>query len=176
MMRGMRAMTGAILAAAAFLAAAQPAASQKKEYLSELEADKIRDAETATLRVKLFLSFAADRIKKIQYELERPARDRQWEERINSLFNAYAGCVDDAADTLEAAIDKLEDIRPAIKEMDSRTKEFQEYLDKLAAGHPDLAKFKDSLDDAIESTQDAKKTSEKAAKATPAAPVRRKPS
>lgn len=172
----MRSLVGAILAAAAILATAQPCAAQKKDYLSELEADKIRDAETAALRVKLFLSFAADRIKKIQYELERPARDRQWNDRINSLFNAYSGCVDDAADTLEAAIDKLEDIRPAIKEMNARTTEFQAYLDKLAQGHPDLAKFKDSLDDAIESTKDAVKTSEKAAKAASAAPVRRKPS
>ena len=158
------------------LGGALPCGAQKKEYLGELEADKIRDAETATLRVKLYLSFAADRLKKIQYELERPSRDRQWNDRINGLFNAYSGCLDDAADTLDAAIDKLEDIRPAIKEMENKTKEFQVYLDKLAAGHPDLPKFKESLDDAIEATKDAVKTAEKAAKAAPTAPVRRKPS
>jgi uncharacterized protein YukE len=166
----------AALVAAAQLVGAPTCRAQKKDYLGELEADKIRDAETSTLRVKLYLSFAADRVKKIQYELERPSRDRQWNERINSLFNSYAGCLDDAADTLDGALDKLEDIRPAIKEMETRIKEFQVFLDKLAEGHPDLPKFKDALDDAIEATKDAAKTAEKAAKAAPAAPVRRKPS
>ncbi len=164
------------LAGAAAIAAPAPAAAQgKKDYLGELEADKIRDAETSTERVKLYLSFAADRLKKIQYELERGKRDRQWNDRINGLFNAYSGCVDDAADTLDAAIDKLEDIRPAIKDMQAKTKEFQAYLDKLAEGHPDLPKFKDALDDAMEATKEAMQTGEKAAKAAPGAPVRRKP-
>lgn len=165
-----------MLLAAAMLSAARPCMAQKKDYLGELEADKIRDAETATQRVKLYLLFASDRIKKIQYELERTTRDRMWEDRLSSLFNAFSGCLDDAADTLDAALDKLEDIRPAIKEMDAKTKEFQLYLDKLSAGNPDLPKFKDALDDAREATQEAMKTTEKAAKAVPAAPVRRKPS
>ncbi len=76
----------------------------------------------------------------------------------------------------DAAIEKLEDIRPAIKEMENKTKEFQATLAKLAETHPELSKFKDALDDAIEATTDATKTAEKASKAVPAAPVRRKPS
>lgn len=165
-----------LLAAAALLGAGATCRAQKKDYLGELEADKIRDAETATARVKLFLSFAADRLKKIQYELERSARDRRWEERMNGLFNAYAGCVDDAADTLDAAIEKPEDIRPAIKELENKTKEFQAALAKLAETHAELSKFKVALEDAIEATTEAGKTAEKAAKAVPTAPVRRKPS
>jgi chromosome segregation ATPase len=163
------------LLAVIMLCAALPCAAQKKDYLGEVEADKIRDAETATERVKLYLSFAGDRLKKIEYELQRTNRDRLWADRLNNLFNAYSGCLDDAADTLDAAIEKLEDIRPAIKEMDARTNEFRAYLDKLAE-RADLPKFKDALDDAMEATQDAMKTVEKAAKAVPAAPVRRSPS
>ena len=169
-------LVGALVAGAALLGAGVPSRAQKKDYLGELEADKIRDAETATERVKLYLSFAADRLKKIQYELERTTRDRLWDERMYSLFNAYSGCVDDAADTLDAAIEKLEDIRPAIKDLESKTKEFQATLEKLGETHPELSKFKDSFDDAIEATTDAAKTAEKASKAVPAAPVRRKPS
>jgi hypothetical protein len=169
-------VVGALVVVAVLLGAGVPCRAQKKDYLGELEADKIRDAETATERVKLYLSFAADRLKKIQYELERTTRDRLWEDRMNSLFNAYTGCVDDAADTLDAAIEKLEDIRPAIKEMENKTKEFQATLEKLSATHPELSKFKDSFDDATEATADAAKTAEKASKAVPAGPVRRKPS
>src|SRR5579859_5582185 len=49
---------------------------QRKEYLSEAEADKIRDADTPSERMKLFISFADDRLKKFQYELNRTAPER----------------------------------------------------------------------------------------------------
>src|SRR5437870_8667669 len=37
------------------------AAAPQKDYLSALEADKIRDAETPNERIRLFLTFAEDR-------------------------------------------------------------------------------------------------------------------
>ena len=48
------------------------AAAQRvdKDYLSSVEAEKIRDAETTNDRIKLFLTFAEDRLTKFQYELE----------------------------------------------------------------------------------------------------------
>ena len=49
-------------------------AQTQKDYLSSLEADKIREADTPNERITLFLSFADDRIKKLQYELEHPSR------------------------------------------------------------------------------------------------------
>ncbi|HEY2456956.1 MAG TPA: hypothetical protein VGI13_06620, partial [Candidatus Acidoferrum sp.] len=45
----------------------------EKDYLTDIEADKIRDAETTNDRIKLFLLFAEDRLKKFQYELEHPS-------------------------------------------------------------------------------------------------------
>jgi hypothetical protein len=150
-------------------------AQQKKDYLSQIEADKIRDAETASERVKLFLSFAADRLRKIEYERNRPAHDRQWVERMNSLLNAYAGCVDDAADVLEAALQKQENLRGATKELQNMTKEFRATLQKFAAEGADRERYKDALDDALEATSEAAATAEKVAKESPAGPERRKP-
>ena len=60
----MRAKTLAcgFLLAAIFLVPASPrAAPQKKDYLTATEADKIRDAETPSKRVKLLLSFEIGR-------------------------------------------------------------------------------------------------------------------
>ena len=71
-------------------------AAQEKDYLSALEADKIRDAETSNERIRLFLAFAEDRLKKFQYELEHPSSNRHGD-MLNALLNAYIGCVDDAA-------------------------------------------------------------------------------
>src|ERR1700692_3420099 len=75
------------------------ARQEQKDYLSALEADKIRDAETTNERVKLFLTFADDRLKKFQYELEHPSGTRHID-MLNSLLNGYGGCVDDAAGLL----------------------------------------------------------------------------
>src|SRR5258706_16367083 len=98
-----------LLLLASFLLAAPPflraRAQQQKDYLSAVEADKIRDAETVNERIKLFLNFADDRLKKFQYELEHPSSNRHGE-MLNSLLNAYAGCGDDAADPIFIGVRK----------------------------------------------------------------------
>ncbi|MEQ1354718.1 MAG: hypothetical protein ABLT11_11905, partial [Candidatus Acidiferrum sp.] len=96
---------------------------QQKDYLSALEADKIRDAETTNERVKLFLTFADDRLKKFQFELEHPSGNRHVD-MLNSLLNGYQGCVDDAADLIQLGIERQESIRQGIELMASQSKGF----------------------------------------------------
>jgi hypothetical protein len=153
------------------------AAPQKKEYLSEAEADKIREAGATGPRIVLFATFASDRIKKLQYEFAHidPA-DQKRSDRLNALINGYTGCIDDAADLIEIGIEKQQDIRDGVKAMQAGIKEFLPYLQGLAANGVERETYKSNLEDAIEATQDAAKDVEKAAKETPAAPVRRKPS
>ena len=157
---------------ATFLAVASQA--EQKDYLSALEADKIRDAETTNERIKLFITFADDRLKKFQYELQHPSSNKH-PEMLNALMNAYVGCVDDAADLVQLGIQKQENIRPAIDLMASRTKEFLQILEKLSADGTEIDIYKDNLDDAIEATQDAAKDVDKAMKEMAPPPVRRKP-
>jgi hypothetical protein len=147
-------------------------AAQEKDYLSAVEADKIRDAETSNDRIKLFLTFAEDRLKKFEYEIEHPSSNRH-NEMLNALLNAYIGCVDDAADVMQLGIEKQENIRKGIDLMASRTKDFLPILQKYSNG-PELEVYKDNLDDAIEGTQDAMNDAEKAKKKVAAPPVRRK--
>ena len=149
------------------------AKAQEKDYLSAIEADKIRDAETSTERIKLFLTFAEDRLKKFQYELEHPSSNRHVE-MLNALLNAYIGCVDDAADVMQLGIEKQENIRKGIDLMASRTKEFLPILEKYSADGPELETYKDNLDDAIEGTRDAMNDAEKAKKKVAPPPLRRK--
>jgi hypothetical protein len=146
---------------------------QEKDYLSSIEADKIRDAETPNDRIKLFLTFAEDRLKKLQYEFEHPSQYRHVE-MLNSLLNAYVGCVDDAADLIQLGIEKQQNIRQGIDLMSTRSKDFLETLKKLPATGPDYELYKDNLDDAIEGTQDAMNDAEKAKKNVAPPPVRRK--
>ncbi|HSZ18883.1 MAG TPA: hypothetical protein VK770_03770 [Candidatus Acidoferrum sp.] len=172
---------GAMLLLASFVnalpAGTAMAAPQKKEYLSEAEADKIRDAGATGPRIVLYETFASDRIKKLQYEFAHidPA-DQKRAERLNSLLNGYTGCIDDAADLIEIGIEKQQDIRDGVKVMQLGIKEFLPYLQGLAMNGVERETYKENLEDAIEATQDAAKDVDKAAKETPAAPVRRKPS
>jgi hypothetical protein len=148
----------------------------KKDYLTETEADKIRDAMLPPDRIKLFVSFAEDRLKKFQYELARATPEGRRSEILNSLLNAYSGCMDDAADQIALAQEKQIDIHGPLKAMQSKGKEFLETLNKLNAGGPEYDTYKETLQDAIEGTKDALADADKAAKELTPAPVRRKPS
>lgn len=148
-------------------------AQERKDYLSALEADKIRDAETSNERVKLFLTFADDRLKKFQYELEHPSPNDHVL-MLNALLNGYVGCVDDAADLIQLGIEKQENIRAGIDLMATRTKEFLVILEKLSNEGAERESYKDNLDDAMEGTRDAYNEAEKAKKSVAPPPVRRK--
>jgi hypothetical protein len=152
---------------------ARAEAQTQKDYLSSVEADKIREAETPNERITLFLSFADDRIKKLQYELEHPSENRHVE-MLNSLLNAYVGCVDDAADLIHLGIEKQQNIRKGIDLMSSRTKDFLAILQKIPTDAPDAELYKDNLDDAMEGTRDAAKEADAAKKNVAPPPVRRK--
>ncbi len=148
-------------------------AQTQKDYLSSVEADKIREAETPNARITLFLSFADDRIKKLQYELEHPSENRHVE-MVNSLLNAYVGCVDDAADLIQLGIEKQQNIRKGIDLMSSQTKDFLAILQKIPTDVPGAELYKDNLDDAMEGTRDAAKEADAAKKNVAPPPVRRK--
>lgn len=162
-----------IFCAMALSAAAYARPAQQKDYLSSLEADKIRDAESTNERIRLFLTFAEDRLKKFQYELDHPSTNRH-SDMLNSLLNGYAGCVDDASDLIQLGIEKQENIRQGIDLMASRTKGFLTILEKLSTDGPESDLYKENLDDAIEGTRDAMNDAEKAKKKVAPPPVRRK--
>jgi hypothetical protein len=165
----------ASLLALGVAATRSPAFAQgKKDYLSDNEADQIRDSETPNDRIKLFISFAADRIKKLQYEFAHPAELHR-DDRINTLINAYAGCIDDASDAIQLGVEKQQDVRGAIKEMQTKAPEFLAYLKTLSAKGPAVEAFKDNLDDAIDATSEAINDADDAIKENAPPPVRRKP-
>ena len=167
---------GYLLACCALLAglfSAARAGAQKKDYLSPKEADSVRDADTPSDRIKLFISFAGDRIKKLQYELEHASDNVHPAERINAMIINYSNCMDDAADLIDLSTDKQQDVRPAIKEMQARAPEFLNYLKGLQAQGVKMQEYKENLDDAVDSTNDAMKTADEALQQAAPPPVRR---
>jgi hypothetical protein len=145
---------------------------QKKDYLTDEEADKIRDADTPSARIKLYVSFADDKLKKFEYEVNRTTQERRRSEILNGLLNAYAGCVDDGSDQIALAREKQNDIHDALKLVQTKDKEFLETLEKYDKQGPDLDTYRDTLEDAIEGTKDAISDAEDALKEMTPGPVR----
>jgi hypothetical protein len=155
----------------------RPFPQEKKDYLSDGEAEKIRDAINPSDRIKLYVSFADDRLKKLQYELARPVPERHRDDVLNGLINAYSGCLDDATDEIDEAKDKQADIHDSLKLLESKSKEFLDGLRKIEQkGGPELAGYEDNLDDAIQATEDTISEAQDAQKEMLPAPIRRKPS
>jgi hypothetical protein len=152
-----------------------PARAQKKDYLTDTEAEQIRDTDTPAQRIKLFISFAGDRVKKLQYEFAHPEDSLHRADRLDAMINAYTGCIDDAADLIDLGTDKQQNIRDAIKDMQSHAPEFLAFLKDVEAKGGEATDHKDNLDDAIDSTNDAIRTANDAAKELAPPPVRRNP-
>jgi hypothetical protein len=158
--------------------AAIPARTQSDQgdFLSPEEGDQIREAPSPGERARLFVVFAGDRLKKIQYELQRKEPEVDRSEILNGLLSSFADCMDEADDRIETGRKKGENMRDAVKELEKQGKDYLEALQKVeAGGDPQLASLRDNLDDAIESTKDALHDAEKAAKEYGPVPVRRKP-
>lgn len=167
-----RAATGTHAAATAV---SRAAAQGEKDYLSPEEADKIRDAQDPGDRIKLYMSFAQDRIDKFEYEVNRPEKEAQYDDILNNLMNAYVGCVDDAADQIDVAQEKQTDVRDAVKLMKVKDTEFLAKLQKFdQANGPDFEAYRYTLEDAIEGTKEAINDANDAEKALHPGPVRRK--
>lgn len=145
------------------------------DFLSPAEADKVRDAPNAADRIKLFLDFAQDRLKKVQYELQLTSPQVDKPQLLKGLLQGFSSCMDEAADRIQEGQRSAAKIRPAIKDMEKRGKEYLETLKTIEeANGPELASYKDSLDDAISSAQDALSDTEKASKEYGSGPIRRK--
>ena len=155
--------------------ASAPAQELPRDYLSTTEAAKIREALEPSERIRLFLSFASDRLKQFQYELDHPENTVRRGQRLNALLNAYAGCVDEAVDRMELGVEKQQDVRDGIKAVQARAPEFLTYLKDLAAKGPERDTYKEYLNDAIAATSDAIRSAADAAKENAPPPVRRRP-
>ena len=169
-------LAGLAAVAAALLAMAKTAAGrpQLHDYLSDEEAGEIRDALAPSDRIKLYISFAEDRLAKFDYEINRTAPERDRSDVLNGLLHSYEGCMDDASDEIDDAARKQADIKAALKLMNEKSKSFLSRLQKYSKNGRYLSDYSDTLQDAIDSTTDAIAAVTDAQKTMLPAVVRRK--
>ncbi|HEV2288741.1 MAG TPA: hypothetical protein VGR81_07300 [Candidatus Acidoferrales bacterium] len=151
-------------------------AQEQPDFLSPNEANQVRDEQDPGERAKLFLNFAHDRLKKFEYELQLKSPQMHREELLNGLLDGYSSCLDEGTERLRNARKAGANLRNVISAFQKESKQNLEMLKKIeAAGGPKLDSYKDNLDDAIGSTQDALDEANKAAKEYGSVPIRRKP-
>lgn len=147
----------------------------RRDYLTSDEADKIRENQDPGARIKLYLSFAEDRLKKFDYEQARTAPETDRGAILNGLLNGYDGSIEDAVNEIDEAKDKQMNVHPELKMLESKSKDFLAELQKIdKAKGPNYDDYNDTLHDAIDDTKDAISDTQSALKEMLPAPVRRK--
>lgn len=157
MRRRMTLLAGFAAICAALLGVGQATAArpQLHDYLSDAEAGKIRDATAPSERIKLYISFAEDRLDKFKYELNRTAPERDRSDVLNGLLHAYEGCMDDASDEIDDARLNQADIKQSLNLMNQKSKSFLSQLRNYSKSGRYLSDYSDTLEDAIDSTTGA---------------------
>ncbi len=135
--------------------------AQKGDYLSEVEADKIRDAADRSGKITLFLVFANDRLEKFKYELVHPRDEKRHNIELAAFLNQYASCVDDAGGQIEDGMQAQKDIGKSVKSALTKAGEFLGQLESLDKEIPESMVYKDQIGEAISATKEFIDTAKK---------------
>jgi chromosome segregation ATPase len=129
--------------------AAPLARAQRQDYLTQTERNKIRNAFSASAKIKLFLDFAADRLARFNRELVRKDTGPRRNEFLNSLLNSFTHCVNSASYRIDSGVNNGQKVKKAIEDFQKRVPKFLAELEKLKTNGTDIRPFRFSLSDSI---------------------------
>jgi hypothetical protein len=135
------------------VAGAVPALAQK-DFLTENEIEKVREAQVPSDRLKLYALFARQRLDQLQRLLDKEKKGRSLEAR--ELLENYSSIID-AIDTVsDDALKRGVDITEGKSEVIGSEKRFIAQLQKIQDRNPaDLDLYEVALKEAIASTSDS---------------------
>src|SRR5580692_4277004 len=137
----------------AILATGIPAFAQR-DFLTNDEVEKVREAQEPNERLKLYVLFARQRLDQLQRVLEKEKKGRSL--AVRELLEDYASIID-AIDTVsDDALKRGVDITLGTVEVIGSEKRFLEQLQKIQDRNPaDLDLYEVALKEAIASTSDS---------------------
>lgn len=141
---------------------AQPA--QQPDFLTQDEANQIRNADSANARIGLFLDFAADRLHRFENELNMKGTGPLRADFLNDLLDSFTACVDEASSRVDDGVHNGVDVGKGIRDIRKRVPGFLAELKKIKAKGIDLKLYQDSLSDAAADLRDDLRDAEKAEK------------
>jgi hypothetical protein len=126
----------------------------QREFLTNDEIEKIREAQEPNLRLKIYLLFAKQRLDQLQQQMAKDKKGRSL--GVRQLLEDYSQIID-AIDTVsDDALKRKVDIAAGAAEVATSEKTFLAQLQKIEQSQPhDLDMYEVSLKDAIESTSDS---------------------
>jgi hypothetical protein len=126
----------------------------QREFLTNDEIDKIREAQDPNIRLKTYLLFAKQRVDQLQQQIAKDKKGRSL--AVRQLLEDYSQIID-AIDTVsDDALKRKVDIAAGAAEVAATEKTFLSQLQKIESSQPhDLDMYQVSLKDAIESTSDS---------------------
>jgi predicted transcriptional regulator len=135
------------------MAAAFPALAQR-EFLSNDEIEKIREAQDPNLRLKMYVLFARQRLDQLQQQIAKDKKGRSL--IVRQLLEDYTQIID-AIDTVsDDALKRKVDISLGITAVSAAEKNFLGMLQKIEEGQPqDMDMYEVALKDAIGNTSDS---------------------
>jgi hypothetical protein len=142
-----------VISICAILAGAVPALAQK-DFLTENEIEKVREAQEPSERLKLYALFARQRLDQLQRLLEKEKKGRSLAAR--ELLEDYSSIID-AIDTVsDDALKRGVDITEGTVEVIGSERRFLAKLQKIQERNPaDLDLYEVALKEAIASTSDS---------------------
>src|SRR6185437_4199268 len=97
---------------------------QKRDPLSDLEVDKLRDAaQTPDVRLKLYIEFARTRLERLQQakaDMKAADRDQQMQDALQDFIDIF----DELDDNVDTFADRDDDLRKALKPVIEADTEF----------------------------------------------------
>ncbi len=134
---------------------------QKRDPLSDLEVDKLRDAaQTPDVRLKLYLEFARTRLDRLQQakaDTKAADRDEQMQDALQDFVDIY----DELDDNVDTFADRDDDLRKALKPVIEADTEFGSKLRafrlSLASSREEFAKYDFLVGSALQAVDDGAK-------------------
>jgi hypothetical protein len=132
---------------------AAPLAAQR-DFLTEAEIERVRDAQEPNARLALYASFARERVDLVKNLLSKDKAGRSV--MIHDALDDYAKILDAIDDTADDALAKKRDIKVGMNAVSNADQQMLSALKKFKASQPkDLERYAFVLDQAIESTSDS---------------------
>ena len=134
---------------------------QKRDPLSDLEVDKLRDAaQTPDVRLKLYIEFARTRLDHLQQakaDTKATDRDQQMQDALQDFIDIY----DELDDNVDTFADRDDDLRKALKPVIEADTEFgsklRAFRSSLASSREQAGKFDFLSGTALQAVDDGAK-------------------